>query len=91
MHSDSQQCFHGDNTGSNPVGDAKQNQGLRLSFAFRSWVQKGHRSVPFLHPFKAVLLEIVYLIGAYQPQHRRELKRPLALGVWLASLLAYRR
>jgi len=33
--------FHGDNTGSNPVGDAKSNQKLTLSFARRSknWLQ----------------------------------------------------
>jgi hypothetical protein len=40
MHSDSQQCFiiafHGDNTGSNPVGDAKLSQQLGSGFAFHS-------------------------------------------------------
>jgi hypothetical protein len=31
--------FHGDNTGSNPVGDAKQNQELTLSLAFHFQAQ----------------------------------------------------
>src|SRR5258708_21754795 len=34
-------CFHGDNTGSNPVGDAKYNQRDTISFAETSQAQKG--------------------------------------------------
>jgi len=33
--------FHGDNTGSNPVGDAKLNHQLRVIFAVHSGVQNG--------------------------------------------------
>jgi hypothetical protein len=42
--------FPGDNTGSNPVGDAIKNQLDTQGFALHSWVQNGHDSVPFLHP-----------------------------------------
>ena len=45
--------FHGDNTGSNPVGDAKLSQQLSSGFAFHSWVQKRHQSAPFCTLFNA--------------------------------------
>jgi hypothetical protein len=40
VFSDSLVLFHGDNTGSNPVGDAKLKQQLTQTFARRSKVQK---------------------------------------------------
>jgi hypothetical protein len=45
--------FHGDNTGSNPVGDAKSNQRFTISFAETSQAQKAQLLPVLLTSFAA--------------------------------------